>query len=471
MREIFLQADLTRPPCRWMDVRRTIRLWLTGQALALLTLAGCAARLVAPPPSVVTPQFPDFVFPDVPPDLERSGLAPQMDVAWRWLQVGELGNAEKDFTTILKTSPTFYPAETGLGYLELARKDEEEALAHFDRALGQSRTYAAALVGRGEALLALRRDADALSTFEAALAADGSLELPTRRVEVLHFRLLQANLSNARQAAQAGLSQEAIVAYRQAIAASPESAFLYREIGAVERKTGNLDAALEHFEKATELEPNDASAWRDIGEILEARHDAPAAVEAYTRAMTLEPSAEIQSRVDTLREMLARALLPAEYREISQSPSLTRGELAALIGVPFEKLLEDIRPGAIVVTDTRGHWAAPWIFAVMRAGIMDAYPNHTFQPRSTVRRSDLAQAVSQLLTLMALQRPALAEKWKTPNPQFADVSPENLNYAAVSMAVESGVLPLLEGGTFQLSRPVTGAEAVAAIEHVEQLLP
>lgn len=437
---------------------------------ALLMMTGCAARLAPLPPVVVTPQFPDFVFPDVPPDLAASGLAPHLNIAWRWLQTGQLANAEQAFTTILKLSPAFFPAETGLGYLRLASKDDERALGHFDQALGQSRTYAAALVGRGEALLALRRDADAVSSFEAALAANGSLELPKRRLEVLYFRLLQANLSNARQAAEGGRSQDAISAYQQAIAASPESAFLYREIGAVERKAGNLDAALEHFHKATELEPNDISAWLEIGGILEARDDYPAAIEVYTQAMALEPSAEIQSRVKRMQGVLALAKQPAEYRAISESPSLTRGDLAALIGVHFEKLLEGIPPTAIVVTDTRGDWAAPWIFAVTRAGIMDIYPNHTFQPGSAVRRSDLAQAVSQLLNLIALRSPARAEQWKTVNSQIADVGEANLNYPAVSLAVESGVLPLLEGGTFQLARAVTGAEAVAAIEQVEKLI-
>lgn len=454
------------------DGGRALRVRLGAGVCVTLMLAGCAARLAPPPPPpAVTPRFPDFVFPDVPPDLERSGLAPQLNLAWRWLQIGELPNAEQGFTTILKISPTFYPAETGLGYLGLASKNDEEALGHFERALGQSRTYAAALVGRGEALLALRRDRDAVSSFEAALAADGSLELPKRRLEVLHFRLLQANLSTARQAGAAGRNQDAMSAYQQAIAASPESAFLYREIGAVEREVGNLDRALEHFQKAAELEPNDASAWRDIGEILESRDDDTAAIEAYIQAITLEPSAEVQSRVNNLQRMLALAKLPAEYREISESPELTRGELALLIGVRFEKLLEAVQPTAVVVTDTRGHRAAPWILAVTRAGIMDAYPNHTFQPQSPVYRSDLAQAVNQLLTFMALQRPTLAEQWKAVNPPIADVDPGNLNYPAVALAVQSGILPLLEGDTFQLSRPVTGVEAGAALERVEQLLP
>jgi len=399
-------------------------------------------------------------------------VVPQHDLAWRWLQAGDTRNAEKGFAEVLKISPTFYPSEAGLGLVKLASQDYDDALAHFDRALQRSDVYVRALLSRAETLLALKRDADALGSFQSALAVDGTLDLAKRWVEVLQFRLLQANLANARNAAEAGRSAEAIAAYQQAIAASPQSAFLYRELGAIERKNGNLDAALEHYQKATELEPSDPSAWRGIGEILEARDDYPAAVEAYGQSIALEPSAAIQERITRLRALLALARMPAEYRQIPESPALTRGELAALVGVRFEKLLEGSGPGAaVVVTDTREHWAAPWIFAVTRAGAMDAYPNHTFQPLSIVRRGDLAQVVSQVLNLIARRNPAVAASWKKAPPTIGDVGPGNLNYGAISLAVQSGVMPLLEEGTFQISRPVSGAEGVAAMERLEKLMP
>lgn len=444
---------------------------LAGATLAGFLLPACAAKIAAPP-AVTTPRFPDFVFPDVPSDLQRSGLVPQQDLAWRWLQVGDLQNAEKVFTAVLKQSESFYPAEAGLGYVQLAGGNFEGALARFSRALQRSPTYAPALVGRGDALLALKHDSEALASFQSALVVDASLDLPRRRVEVLQLRLMQANLANARAAAAAGRSDDAIGAYRQAIAASPQSAFLYRELGSVERKGGNLDSALVHYQEAVDLEPDDASAWREIGEILEGRQDDPAALQAYMQAETIETSPVIQERISRLQARLALARLPAEYRRVPESATLTRGELAALVGVHLEKLLDGMPPrAAVVVTDTRGHWAAPWIFTVTRAGIMDAFPNHTFQPRGIVRRSDLAQTVGQLLDVIGQRNPGLTQQWQSARRQIADVGPGNLNYQAVSLAVASGVVPLLDGGTFQLSRPVSGAEGIAAIEQLEQMVP
>ena len=111
------------------------------------------------------------------------------------------------------------------------------------------------------------------------------------------------------------------------------------------------------------------------------------------------------------------------------------------------------------MTDVRSNWASPWILAVTRAGVMEAFPNHTFQPNASVRRGDLAQAVSRVLTLIAAEKPRLAARWRDPRPKFADVGPAHLRYPAAARSVSAGVMAPLEGDTFQLTRPVTGAEA------------
>ena len=443
--------------------------WLTVAIGALLWLPACAPRLTAPP-TPPSPRYQDFVFPSVPPGLSAPTVTAAHDLAWQWLQAGYPRTAERQFETVLKKSPGFYPSQAGLGFVELATQDFEDAVKRFDQVLKQSSNYAPALAGRGEALLALKRDRDALQSFEAALGVDNTLDLPKRRVELLQFRVLEAELSSARQAAEAGRYDEAIVAYQQAIAASPQSAFLYREIGAIERRRDNRDAAIEQYRKAVELDPNDGAAWRELGEVLEERDEHAAAIDAYVRAMAIEPSAAVQGRIDRLKGILALALLPAEYRRIPESERLTRGDLSALLGVRFGPLLDSVGTrSAVVVTDTRDHWAAPWIFAVTRAGVMEVYPNHTFQPEETVRRSDLARVVGQLLELIAQRQPAAAQRWQD-RREIPDVSATHLSYEAVSASVSSGVLPLFNDGTFQLSRSVTGGEAVAALDRLEKLV-
>jgi tetratricopeptide (TPR) repeat protein len=436
-------------------------------AIAVLA-ASCAARPAVMPPAPAAPRYPDFLYPVVAPTADSIQIT-RIERGWRYLQANSLGNAEREFQAALKLQPSFHPAEAALGYLELARGDEKDAVARFDRALEGDAGYVPALVGRGRALLALGRDADALVSFEAAVKADPSLADLQSRIEVLRFRAVQDNLDRARAASDAGRLDEARAAYGQAIAASPDSAFLYRDLALVERTAGEPAVALEHFRKAVSLDPSDARSLAQIGAILEEQGDAAGALEAYERARAIDPAEVPAGRIAALRDAAALARLPAEYRAIPNAVTATRGEIASLIGVRLAALVAQARPRQAVVTDIRGHWAQQWILPVVRAGIMDTQPNYTFQPNARVRRGDLAQTVGRVLNLIAARKPAAAKAWQSARLKIADVAPGHLSYPAVSQAVAAGVMPLDGTGTFQLLRPVTGAEAIEVIGRLEAL--
>jgi tetratricopeptide (TPR) repeat protein len=274
----------------------------------------------------------------------------------------------------------------------------------------------------------------------------------------------------ARRAADAGKLSEARAAYQSAIASSPQSPFLYRELAVVERREGNLDDAMGHAQKAAELDPADPRTLALIGEIYESRGDFAKAIDAYGAAAALEPSEPLDRRIDDLREKAAFAAMPEEYRSIESSASVTRAQIAALVGVQLDDLLKRApRRNAVVMTDTRASWAAPWIQSVTRAGIMEAFPNHTFQPGAIVRRGDLATLASRALSLIAVENPRVGASWRNARRKFPDLSPSHLTYPAASLAVEAGVMTTTDDGSFQLSRPVTGVEAVTAVKRLRDL--
>ena len=444
------------------------------RALRVLVLvagltAACAPKTVSPP-VVSAARYPEFTPPEVPASLAGTRAAESYERGWMFFQAGDLNIAEHEFSAALQAAPTFYPAETSLGDIELARKDPKSALAHFDRALEQQKADVPALIGRGQALVALGREPDALTAFEAALAVDPSLGDVRRRVEVLRFRGLEQALARARQAARAGKLAEAIAVYTSAIASSPDSAVLYREVAAVERQNGDLDRALEHYRKAIALDASDARSVVHVGEILEGRGDFAGAEKAYSEALAIESSAAVEAKLDALRARVELARLPEEYRAIEHAPQITRADLAALIGVRLAPLLEGTRRrDAELITDVRTHWAAAWIMSVARAGVMEPFANHAFQPRTLVRRVDLAQAASRLLARIAAADPGRARSWESARIKFSDLSAGHLAYPAASIAVAAGVMTLGPEASFQPTRPISGEEAAAAIARIEAL--
>jgi tetratricopeptide (TPR) repeat protein len=441
---------------------------LAAVVLAAIVTACAPKRL--PPPVPGAPRFPEFVFPSAPQGLAAPDILQQHQTGWQYLQAGDTRNADRAFAAIVKTAPDFYPAEAALGYAALARRDAQAAVVHFDRALAKNTMYAPALVGKGDALLTAGRTEAALQAFEAALSADPSMTPLRSRVDVLRFRNAQQQIASARKAADVGQFDESRRAYLAAIAASPQSAFLYRELAGVDRKAGDLASALIHAEQAVSLDPADARALTLVAEIHEANREWTKAADAYAAANAVEPGDALAAKADAMRERAAFDTMPEEYRSIESAPAITRAQLAALFAVRLEDLLRRARSSSgVVLTDTRGNWAAPWILAVTRAGIMDAFPNHTFQPSTIVRRGDLAQAASRVLTLIAAEKPRIAARWSDARPRFPDVSPSHLSYPAAARAVASGVMTTGDGGAFQLTRPVTGLETLTTVSRLEAL--
>lgn len=438
---------------------------------ALLVVALLVSRCAtAPPPAVVpaAPQYPDFVFP-APPAGTAAPLAERLSRAWRLLQASDLAAADREYAALVKGAAGFPAAAAGAGYVELARKRPAEALPHFDAALPAGQTYAPALVGRGLALLALGRDEDALASFEAAHAADPALPDLAGRIETLRVRVAQDRVGRAERATAAGRYDEARVAYHAAIDASPESAFLHRDLALMERKAGRADDALEQARAALALDADDARTHVLVAELLSERDDLDGALAAYRRAAALDASPAIETAMTRLRERARDAALPPPYREIGERAQATRADIAALLGVRLGPALGRAPQRQVVVTDVRGHWASRWIETVARSGAMEVFPNYTFQPDAGLRRLGLADAVSRTLGVLATENPALAARWDTADVTISDVPPQHLAYPAVRRAVAAGVLPLRDGA-FQLLAPVSGAEAIEAVTRLTALM-
>lgn len=433
-------------------------------------VSACGPKTVATPVAPGAPRFPDFVQPIAPDNLAQDPLSRRTDLAWRYLQAGDLRSADREVTLLLKERPTFFPAQTVGAYLALAHKDGSAAASQFGRIVEAHPDYVPALVGNGLALVATGQDREAADAFRAALRVDPGLTDVARRVDVMTLRGLQDELATARQAAKAGQTDAAIRAYRNAIAASPDSAFLYREMAAVERQRGQTRDAIDHLKRANALDPTDAASLVALGDLLEHEGELAPAIAAYTDALRIEPDPAVDAKRAALRTRVDQSTLPEEFRAIEQAPQVTRGDLAALIGVRLAPLVQTAPSrDPSLITDIRGHWAERWIVPVARAGLVENFVNHTFQPRTLVRRADLAQSVARMLNLIAASDPARARQWVGVRGRFTDVPSSHLAYGAISTAVAAGAMTATQDGAFAPTRPVTGAEAMAAINRVRTL--
>src|SRR5271157_5611912 len=88
----------------------------------------------------------------------------------------------------------------------------------------------------------------------------------------------------------AGRNDEAINAYKQAIALRPESASYYNNLGNILGRTGKIDEARAAYSKSAELDPpNAALAWRNFGISLYQAGRMQEAVDPLKKSIEIDP--------------------------------------------------------------------------------------------------------------------------------------------------------------------------------------
>jgi tetratricopeptide (TPR) repeat protein len=121
-----------------------------------------------------------------------------------------------------------------------------------------------------------------------ALSAAAS-DLPTQAPDApLQDTLEKAAVFAARQA-----WDDAIAAYRVAIAKSPNDPALHNRLGICYQQKGDANAARAAYRKALDIRKDYAEAWNNLGTIEHARGKYKQAVAAYSRAIKAKPQAAV----------------------------------------------------------------------------------------------------------------------------------------------------------------------------------
>ncbi|HEX9186474.1 MAG TPA: S-layer homology domain-containing protein, partial [Vicinamibacteria bacterium] len=114
-----------------------------------------------------------------------------------------------------------------------------------------------------------------------------------------------------------------------------------------------------------------------------------------------------------------------------------------------------------VAVDIASSWAREFVARALALGLVDVYPNHTFQPGAFVRRVDLARAVARGLDRLGWASAAA--------PAPSDMSRSHLDYVAVERVLGAGLMGLGPSGAFEPWRAVSGREAVEVVDALARL--
>ncbi len=147
---------------------------------------------------------------------------------------------------------------------------------------------------------------------------------------------------------------------------------------------------------------------------------------------------------------------------------MSRAQLAAYLVINLEILQKYSSENPQIIVDIIQHWAQSYIQKVVNLGIMDVFPNRTFQPNQPVSKLELAKAASRVMEIIEMngrhRYPADAGPAVIP-----DVPPGHMHYGLISKPVAAGILSLDGDGRFHGSRRVSGSEAISVVNRLKAL--
>jgi tetratricopeptide (TPR) repeat protein len=433
-----------------------VRRWKARLAACagLAALAGCATH-VAPK----LPEGEDFVYSAPRPGELPANEAPALQAAWRDVLAGDTKRAVARYEKTLSRHPGSLAAKTGLGYARLRGGETARAQGAFLDVLSKRPEDVPALVGMGSTAVRNGDTEGAVALYKRAAVAAPDDPVVRKRVASLKLQVTERRMLEAQAALERKDEDAAVVAYRRALDVAPEVTGVRLALAELLASRGERPAAIE-------LLAADASGERptllQLGELLEQEKEYARALDVYTRLLAHGPGdEEARAGQRRAREGVEAMAMPQEYQAIPDATRVSRADLAALIAVRVPALRRAGAGDPQVAVDISGSWARDQIARVLALGLMDLYPNHTFQPGAVVRRVDLARAAARTLDL--LHWPAGAA------PAPADMSRAHLDWDVVERVLAAGLMGLSADGAFEPWRPVSGRETLDVVDAVARL--
>jgi len=218
-------------------------------------------------------------------------------------------NSESLFRHAIALTQGNFLAHNNLGNALLDRKQVDEAIMEFHKALEIKPDYADAHVNLGNALLAQKRVEEAMTQFQTALQIQpgsaeahynlGNVLLQKGRTDeaILHFRraaeispdhvMARNNLANT--LLQKGQVDEAILYYRAALEIRPDFVVARHNLGTALLQKGQTNEAIAQFRSIVELQPSGANTLNNLGWALRQAGQLDEAVAQLTKALEIRP--------------------------------------------------------------------------------------------------------------------------------------------------------------------------------------
>ena len=336
----------------------------------------------------------------------------------RELERGRLDAATQEFNRATALNPKYPGGYVGMGLVLAQKKQYKEALKSVDDGLGKDKKFEDGYIAKGRILVKQRKGDDWLK--DALKEYDKVLKMNPGSEKAIYYK---------------GLAYKNAFQFRDA-----EDAF-----SQVVAKKGE-------FGKSADAE------WKLVQKIIRA---APGTKIGAKIAMMPEID-----RAD-LSVLFVEELKLLEVMEKNTKKTYDTGFRAPDDPTAMQTTATTQMAAA---TDIGSHWAKNWIDDVVKIGVIDVFPDHTFRPDEKINRANYAVFLQNIMAAVTHEE-GLSTKYIGTQSRFPDVNPTHYAYNAICLAVDRGIMTAnTMDGAFGMSNPVSGADALLIIRELQNHL-
>lgn len=340
----------------------------------------------------------------------------------RFLEQDDLQNALREFNEAKSLKANFAPAYEGIAIVDIEQKNFVQAEENINTSLSEDGDWVPAVVARGRLYSAQNQYEDAIDEFDDALDdiedSKSNFDKKEVRMDALYHK------------------------------------------GVAYKEWGQYIPAQTTFQQILEIDNSNVKASQAIKELAEYQ----AAVAGQSDVLKKIAKQKAVTRADVAVLFVTELPLDKIFRQSKRLESVQyRAPDSGIMGVKEE---EKSSPEKIASDVPANHWARSFIEEALKVGIIEKYPDGSFQPDKTVNRAEFAKLIEHFM-VKAYDDPGLETQFFGNTSTFADVLNTSPIFNAVMLVSSRGVMPGFDDGTFKPLDAVSGAESLNIIRNLK----
>lgn len=427
-------------------------------------ILSCASYKYRPSqPSIYLESLPQTIVTELSLD-ERIAT----EEAWKHLKEGNGEKAKKIFYKLGAENLAF---NIGLGYANILLNRYQDAEKLFKLALDKYPDMILIHLGLAQLYQKTGRENLAFTEYWGVLERNPDHRFAKQEYEALKVKKTEEALEEGKYFLTIDNLKRAEEAFMKALYYTPHSKEAHLTLAEIYKAENKLQDALAHLEAASSLEPKNPEILQNYADTLFKAKQLEKSLEVYKEVLALQPENEdIKSRIESIKNRLGIFDLPSQYRTIPSKTAISKEEVASLLAVKFQGILDDKKAKTPIIIDISTSWASKFILKMTSLGLLDIYPNHTFQPNKIVTRAEMAEILIRLIKLLKEKNHRFIQQFSPEKIYISDVSPDNHYYKSITQIVSYQIMDLSADKKFRPERPLSGQEAIKILDIILNLI-